>query len=77
MGVFVQQVPSKVLNTAESNSVPIHIRGVLKEFLRRHSELQRLRHREIASLMAVILFGFLQSLGYDVSQISGALILDQ
>ncbi|AFM00879.1 hypothetical protein Desde_2549 [Desulfitobacterium dehalogenans ATCC 51507] len=63
MGVFVQQVPSKVLNTAESNSVPIHIRGVLKEFLRRHSELQRLRHREIASLMAVILFGFLSLWG--------------
>lgn len=63
MGVFVQQVPSRVLNTAESNHVPKHIRGVLEEFLRRYSELQRVRHREVACLMAVISFGFLSLWG--------------
>lgn len=63
MGVFAHQAPIRALNTAESHHVPNHMRGVLREFLRRYSELQRLRHREVAWMMMVILLGFLSLWG--------------
>lgn len=63
MGVFVHQVPTRALNYAESHSVPQHMRGVLREFIRRYTELQRLRHKEVGWMMIVILLGFLSLWG--------------
>lgn len=59
MGVFVQQLSTKGRETANNTFVPVHIRGLLKEFLKRYSELQELRQREMSWLIFVVLLGFL------------------
>lgn len=59
MGVFAQQLSTKGRETADSNFVPVHIRGLLKEYLRRYSELQKLRQREIGWLVSSLILGTL------------------
>lgn len=59
MGILVQQLSTKGQETANYTFVPVHIRGLWNEYLRRYSELQKLRRREISGLIFVVLLGFL------------------
>lgn len=59
MGIFVQQLSLKSRENADYTFVPVHIRGLLYEFLRRFNELQKLRQREMSWLISVMLFGVL------------------
>jgi hypothetical protein len=57
MGVIVQQIPTKGRETTDCTFVPVHIRGLLNEFLRRNNELNKLRQKEMSWLILVILVG--------------------
>lgn len=59
MGILVQKLSTKGRETANYTFVPVHIRGLLNEFLRRYSELQKLRQREMSWLILVLLLGLL------------------
>lgn len=58
MGVTVLQLPSSARRTSDCTFIPVHIRGLFYEYLKRYQDLEHLRRRETNWLILVLFLGF-------------------
>ncbi len=63
MGVFAQQVGTRKSELVEGKVIPIHLQGLVQEFLRRHEELQDLRKKELSWMIILTTVGSLSLWG--------------
>ena len=59
MGVTVQQLPTSGWRTSDCTFIPVHIRGLFYEFLKRYKDLEKLRRRETSWLVLVLSLGLI------------------
>lgn len=63
MGVFAQQVGTRRGELVEGKVIPIHLQGLVQEFLRRYDELQGLRKKELSWMVILTTVGSLSLWG--------------
>lgn len=59
MGVVAHPLFSKQWKVSECSTIPLHLRGLFQEFLRRYDEWHCLRRMEAGGLVRVVFVGFL------------------
>lgn|SRR5690554_6276907 len=64
MGVYAQHMAARKSELVEGKVIPIHLQGLVREFLRRYDELQNLRKKELSWMIFLTLVGCLSLWGF-------------